>query len=89
VDSDRRETQKVKKYNSYVYGEKEGGGTQYIVLASVPYEKLGLPKLPPYSSSGKSEKLQHTLYSYLISPAVLFGGLMVAAYSSTKKENKE
>jgi Fe-S-cluster-containing dehydrogenase component len=88
IGSGKVAAQEVKKYISYVYGEKEGGGTQYIVLSAVPYEKLGLPKLPPYSSSGKSEKLQHALYSYLISPLIVFGGLMVAAYRSVKNENK-
>jgi Fe-S-cluster-containing dehydrogenase component len=89
VGSKDAASQKIKKYVNYVYGEKEGGGTQYIVLSAVPFEKLGLPKLPPHSSAGKSEKLQHTLYYYLISPAVLFGGLMAAAYRSAKNENKE
>lgn len=86
VDSDQRAHQAIPEYVNYVYGEKEGGGTQYIVLAAVPFEKLGLPKLPSYSASGKSEKLQHTIYYNMISPIVLFGGLMAAAYRSVKKE---
>jgi formate dehydrogenase beta subunit len=33
------------RYHDHVYGENEAGGTSVLYLASVPYEKLGLPKL--------------------------------------------
>jgi hypothetical protein len=89
VNGEEKKSRKVTKYINHVYGEKEGGGTQYIVISAVPFEKLGLPKLPDYSASGKSEKLQHTLYYGLIGPVVLLGGLMGAAYRSAKKEDKE
>lgn len=88
VDSLQKLVKKTARYMDYVYGEKEGGGTQYIVLASVPYDKLGLPKLPPYSSGSKSESLQHSLYNKMIAPLVLFGGLMAAAYRSVNKNHK-
>ncbi len=31
------------KYIDYIYGEKEAGGTSYLYLSSVPFEKLGFP----------------------------------------------
>ncbi|MEN1799471.1 hypothetical protein AAIH29_30455, partial [Pseudomonas aeruginosa] len=34
----------VPKYYPHLYGEKEGGGTQVLVLTGVPYENLDLPK---------------------------------------------
>lgn len=77
------------KYINHVYGEKEGGGTQYIVISSVPFTKLGLPKLTETSSSSKSEKLQHALYQGMIAPVVLFGGLAAAAFRNVKKQEKE
>ncbi|MBD3224121.1 MAG: hydrogenase 2 operon protein HybA [Caldithrix sp.] len=88
VDGDYTTKQPIKKYINHVYGETEGGGTQYIVLSAVPFEKLGLPNLPAHSASAKSEKLQHTLYHNLIAPLVLLGGLIGAAYRNTKKEDK-
>jgi Fe-S-cluster-containing dehydrogenase component len=88
LSGETKKSHPVTKYINHVYGETEGGGTQYIVISAVPFEKLGLPKLPDYSSSGKSEKLQSTLYYGLIGPVVLLGGLMGAAYRSVKKEDK-
>jgi len=78
VNSGYSTPKKVAKYINYVYGEKEGGGTQYIVLSAVPFEKLGLPKLPYHSAASKSEGLQHTLYKGLIAPAALLVGLALS-----------
>ncbi len=77
------------KYVNYVYGEKENGGTQYIMLSAVPFEKLGMPLLPDQSEAVLSEGIQHTLYKGLIAPFVLFGGLAFAAHRSLKNEGNE
>lgn len=66
-------------YQPHVYGEKEIGGTQFMLMSGVPFDKLGYPELPEQSSAGKSEGLQHTLYKGMIAPAVLFAGLLFAA----------
>ncbi len=79
----------VAKYVNYVYGEKEAGGTQYIMLSAVPFDKLGMPTLPDYSMASKSEGLQHTIYKGLIAPLVLLGGLVYSTYRSTKKHGEE
>ena len=78
----------VKKYVNYVYGEKETGGTQYLILSSVPYHDLGLPNLPEKSAASKSETIQHTIYKGLIAPGALLAGLMAAAYRSNKSHNE-
>ena len=79
----------VAKYLNYVYGEKEGGGTQYLMLSAVPFEKLGMPSLPNHSDASISEGIQHTVYKGLIAPFALLAGLMFATYRSSKKENAE
>lgn len=81
-------SKRAAKYINYVYGEKEGGGTQYIVLSAVPFANLGLPALPDYSSSARSEGLQHTIYKGMIAPVVLLVGLMFAAHRSVKNEDE-
>jgi Fe-S-cluster-containing dehydrogenase component len=88
VDAEEKSNRPVAQYVNYIYGEKEGGGTQYIMLSAVPFEKLGLPKLPDYASAVKSEGIQHTIYKGMIAPIVLLGGLIYATYRSTKKEEK-
>ncbi len=34
------------RYIDHVYGEKENGGTSYLILSHVPFNELGLPDLP-------------------------------------------
>jgi Fe-S-cluster-containing dehydrogenase component len=85
VDSKEKKSRPVANYVKQIYGEKEGGGAQYLLLSAVPFSKLGLPTMPETSGAAKSETLQHTLYKGLIGPLVLLGGLAVAAYRSTKK----
>lgn len=78
VGSDDVHEAKVARYVRHVYGETELGGTQVLKIAAVPMEKLGMPTLPERSFASVSETMQHTLYGYLIAPAVVLGGLIVA-----------
>ncbi|MBI3147494.1 MAG: hydrogenase 2 operon protein HybA [Betaproteobacteria bacterium] len=80
----------VAKYIDHVYGEKEIGGTQMLMLSGVSFEKLGYPKLPEVSYASQSETLQHTLYGGLILPLVFLGGLTWVAKRNVKDdEHKE
>ncbi|MBI0274258.1 hydrogenase 2 operon protein HybA [Hafnia alvei] len=75
------------KYQPYVYGEKEGGGTQVLVLAGVPYENLGMPKLAELSTGARSEHIQHTVYKGMILPLVVLTGLSVMIRRNTKNHH--
>ncbi len=86
VDGASRLPTKVATYNGETYGLKEVGGTQHLMLAGVPFEKLGLPTLPDKSYAATSASIQHTLYKGMIAPGVVLLGLMAAAYKSTKSE---
>ena len=88
MDSGETAQHTVPKYVNYVYGEKETGGTQYMIISAVPFHDLGLPKLPEKSAAGKSETLQHTIYKGLIAPGALLAGLLVAAYRGNKSHHE-
>lgn len=78
------------QYVDHVYGDKDVGGTQVRYLSGVPFDKFGLPTgLPERSFSSKSETLQHTLYSGLIAPAVVLGGLVAAAWRGSKNHHDD
>ncbi len=85
VDNTFIQRRPAAKYLNYIYGEHESGGAQYLILSAVPFEKLGLPKVP-YSAAARSETISHTLYKGLIAPVALFGGLVFAAHRSSKSE---
>jgi len=86
LDSGEVQIRPAKDYVQHIYGEKETGGTQYLLLSGVPFEKLGLPDLPDFAMSAKSETMQHALYKGLIAPIALLGGFSYMAYKNTKDE---
>ncbi|MFO1502127.1 MAG: hydrogenase 2 operon protein HybA [Verrucomicrobiota bacterium] len=72
------------RYVPHVYGEHEGGGTNVLFLAAVPFELLGLPRLGPSSPAELSETVQHTIYKGLIAPAALLLAVGLVAYRNQK-----
>ncbi|RRJ83658.1 hydrogenase 2 operon protein HybA [Aestuariirhabdus litorea] len=78
------ETQVKADYQQHIFGEKEGGGTQVLVLAGTPITNLGLPELPERSYAANSETVQHTLYGGMIAPAGILAGLIYLARRNTK-----
>ena len=60
----------IPKYVKHVYGEEEVGGTQVRYLSGVPFENLGLRKLGSFAPPRLSEGIQHTLYNWLLAPAI-------------------
>ena len=56
-----------------------------LMLAGVPFTKLGLPDLPERSYVAMAENIQHTLYQWMILPIVAFGGLIFLVKRSEKR----
>ncbi len=75
-------------YNGKIYGEHDSGGTGVMYLAGVPFEKLGLPDLPEYSSASVSEGIQHTIYNHMIAPIALYCGIALVAFRNIRKTHK-
>ena len=87
IDSQETRAVTVKPYQNYIYGERDGGGTQVLMLTGVPYNKLGLPTLPVESAAATSETLMHSLYKGMIAPYVILGGLFYVVYKNTTKQD--
>lgn len=86
ISSTKMQVHKAKRYISHIYGKSEGGGTQVLMLAGVPFNKLGLPVLPDQSYTAIAENIQHTLYKGMILPIVAFGGLIFLVKRTEKKK---
>ena len=76
------------RYIDHIYGEKEVGGTCWIYLSGVPFEKIGFNNLPDKPIPKLAETIQHSLFSYLWSPIVLFGMLSGVMWSSRQKGDR-
>jgi len=85
VDSKDRLLQPVPGYINRIYGEKEAGGTQYLMLSKVDFKLLGMPELPHTSYAAVSEGIQHTVYKGFIAPVAVFAGLLAIVYRNKRK----
>jgi ferredoxin len=77
----------VGNYLQHVYGEKEYGGTQVLKLSAVPFEKVGMPNLPPEASASHSENIQHALYGGLVMPLAVLGAMTFVAKRNVKQDD--
>jgi Fe-S-cluster-containing dehydrogenase component len=76
----------VATYQNKIFGLQDGGGSQVLMLAGVPFGDLGLPHLSDRSAASRSETIMHTLYKGMVVPYVLLGGLFYFAYKNTNKK---
>jgi formate dehydrogenase iron-sulfur subunit len=66
-------------YMPHLYGEHEIGGTSWMYLAQVPFEKLGYFTLGKEPVTRLPETVQHAIFKYFIPPLSLYsllGALM-------------
>lgn len=77
------------KYLNHVYGEKEAGGTNHLYLASMQFNKLGLPVLKDEAPAEFSEKIQHTIYKGFVAPVALYGTLCWIAVKNMRQHDGE
>ncbi|SNS02699.1 formate dehydrogenase, beta subunit, Fe-S containing [Humidesulfovibrio mexicanus] len=78
------------RYIDHIYGEHEAGGACWLYISNQPFELLGFLKVPKEPLPKRSESIQHALFSYLWSPALLFGTLaVVMRLTHSKNTDKE
>ncbi|MBW7903057.1 MAG: hydrogenase 2 operon protein HybA [Rhodocyclaceae bacterium] len=78
----------VGSYQQHVYGETEYGGTQVLKLSGVPFEKVGMPKLPPEAAAAHSESIQHMLYGGLVMPLAVLGAMTFIARRHVRHDDE-
>lgn len=86
VDAKQKSRRKVSKYIDHVYGLKEAGGTQYLLLAGVPFDWLG------FNKNIKEEFLPDLTWDYIAKiPAIIAGVILAgtATWAVTRNRNKE
>lgn len=65
-----------KKYVNHIYGETEAGGTRWLYISDVEFEKLGFPQnVPEEAVPGILHKYSRWKPGVFIGAAALFGGL--------------
>jgi Fe-S-cluster-containing dehydrogenase component len=74
-------------YVDHVYGEHEAGGTSWLFVSGVPFEKLGFLSVGHQAPPRLSESIQHGVFNYFI-PPVAWAGLLGLAMWLTRPESK-
>ncbi len=73
-------------YVQHVYGEKEVGGTSWLYISQVPFEKIDSYNMPTRQIPKLTETIQHTIFSYLWAPITLFGILGGAMWTLNRQQ---
>ena len=74
------------KYVHKIYGEKEVGGTSWMYISGEPFEKIGFQQLPVAPPPKLTETIQHSLFSFLWSPILLYSILGSLMWFKNKDE---
>jgi len=86
VNSSQKMPKKVTPYYNHVYGLDEAGGTQYLLLAGVPFDKLGFnPRIT-------SKAYPELTWDYIAKIPFLIGGLIIAGaacHLATRDKSEE
>ncbi len=77
------------RYQKHIYGEYEVGGTSWLYLTSVEFEKLDFPKLGTDPAPGVSEAIQHGIFAYFIPPIALFALLGGVMWLNNRRTNSD
>jgi len=86
VDSKFTMRSKVPKYINHVYGQSEAGGTQYIMLAGVPFDWIG------FNKNIGEEYLPRLTWEYIAKIPAVFAVVIAAgtiAWAITSRKNKD
>lgn len=73
------------RYVNHVYGEHEAGGTSWLYLSGVSFERIGFLDVPTVAAARLSEAIQHGVFNYFI-PPVAWVGLLGLAMWLTRPE---
>ncbi len=71
----RRIADRPDKYVNHVYGDKEGGGTSWLYISPVPFEKLGFPTLGDEPSALASDLIMTMTPVTVVAATAALGGL--------------
>ncbi len=78
--------QNPEKYVSHVYGEYEAGGTSWMYLAGVEFEKTELPVIGSEPIPEITESIQHGIFKAFVPPLALYGLLALAMHTFREKQ---
>jgi formate dehydrogenase iron-sulfur subunit len=77
AEAKRRIAANPAKYVDQVYGEKENGGTSYLIVSHVPFAHLGLPAVPEAPVNRASETIMRATIPFAVGWAAALSAVAV------------
>ena len=74
------------RYIDHVYGEKENGGTSYLILSHVPFGELGLPDLGETPVNEVSEAVMGLTIPFAVGWGAVLTGVTAGVHLLNKKK---
>lgn len=74
------------RYLPHVYGEYDGGGSSWLMIADRDFEEVHMPALPDTSAAEITEGIQHGVFRGFSGPLMLFGLVAVLSKSMGDKD---
>lgn len=74
-----------KYFEDRIYGEVEGGGTQVLYLAHLPFDKVGLPALGEQGAPHVAYTVQEGLYKGFVAPVALYAALTAVIWRNRRR----
>jgi Fe-S-cluster-containing dehydrogenase component len=75
-------------YVDHIYGEHEAGGTSWLYLSAVPFERLDFLKVEPKAPPRLSEAIQHGVFKHFM-PPIAWCGILGLAMWLTRSESPQ
>lgn len=90
AEAKRRIAESPGRYQSTVFGETEGGGTQslYLAPANVSFQEMGLPDLGDEPTPELARTVQHGIYKGFVAPVALYGLVGLAVWRNRRKSEQ-
>lgn len=71
------------RYYPHVFGEQDGGGTSWLMLADRSFQEIDLPALGSHSPAETTERIQHGIFRGFSGPLMVFALLVVLMKSTS------
>lgn len=76
------------RYVNHIYGETEAGGTSFLMIAGVPFEKLGLPQPGSKALTELPETIMAGVVPFALAWGLLLTGVTAVARLKARKEDR-
>jgi len=80
---------KPDRYLPHIFGEYDGGGTSWLMLADRDFKEIHLPELPDSSPAEITEGIQHGIFRGFSGPLMLLGLVSILSKSMGDKDGKD